>query len=350
MKLLKTISVMVLAAVASLAGQGPSQAQSPEEFYKGKTVSVLVSAAGGTASDTGARALLEQLKKYFPGNPNFAVFNVEGAGGLLAASRLQTSSAKDGTVIALLQRNNLYMPRVTNKEAQFDPRKVIWVGSIDGGEYPNAIVAFEHSPVQSAEEMFTKTMIVGATSFTNENRAIPAMMNAYFGTKFKIVPGYQSLGEIQLAMERGEVHARMQAYSTLATPQGGEDYVKAGKMKPIVTIGLERSKAYPDLPSLADYLKTDQQRAVARFFMAGLAAGRPFAVPSGVPADRVAAIRKAFADTFKDPEAVKAIEVKSNLDSVAFITGEKLEGIVEDIYAVDEKTLEGVRGILIERK
>jgi tripartite-type tricarboxylate transporter receptor subunit TctC len=346
MKLLKAISALGLTAAAALAWQGASLAQTPEEFYKGKTISVVISAAAGGATDIGGRAFVEQLKKHFPGKPNFTVFNVDGASGLLAASQLQRSPQKDGTFITLLLRNNLSVPLVTNKEAQFDPRKVIWVGSIDGGEYPNTIVAFEGSPVQSADEMFTRQMILGATSFTHETRVIPAMMNAFFGTKFKIIPGYTGRGEINLALERGEINGRMLGYNTLATPEGGDNYVKAGKMKPIVTVGLERYKGYPDIPSLADYIKTDTQRAVAKFFLGPMKAGRPFAVPAGVPADRVAAIRKAFADTFQDPEAVKAMQIESKLDTVALIPAEEIEGIVKDIYAVDEKTLAAAREIL----
>ncbi len=348
MRVFKYARALSLALGAALAGQAPAWAQSPEEFYTGKTVTVVVSAAAGTASDTVGRLFVDYLAKHFPGNPDFVVVNKPGAGGMAAASELMLTEEKDGTVIALLQRNNLYIPLVTEKEAQFDPRNVRWVGSINGEEYPNNILAMSTSAVQSAEEIFEKPMVIGSTSFTHENRSIPEMMNRFLGAQFKIVPGYKGRGEVYLAMERGEVDGWMQGFNTLRTASGGGDWIAAGRAKPIITIGTERQAEWPDVPAVSEFVKNDEQRKVLNFFLAPLRAGRPFAVPGEVPADRVEAIRQAFVDTFEDPEA-KAVLDKNLEADVTLISGAELDELVANIYDVSDATLEGVRDILIEK-
>lgn len=348
MKAIRHIFAVGLAVSAALTSIGPANAETPEEFYAGKTVTVVVSAAAGTASDTVGRMFVDLFAKHFPGNPDFVVVNKPGAGGLKAASELMVSEAKDGTVISLLQRNNFYIPLVLEKENQFDPRRVRWVGSINGEEYPNNIFAMNTSPVQSADEVFTKKMVIASTSFTHENRSIPAMMNKYLGAQFDIVPGYKGRGEVYLAMERGEADGWMQGFNTLRTAAGGGDWVKAGRAKPIIVIGTERHPDWPDVPALGEYVKNDEQRAVLDFFLAPLRAGRPFAVPGEVPEDRVAAIRQAFVDTFNDTAAVETLN-KALQANTTLISGEELEALVASIYGAPEEVIEGARDILIEK-
>lgn len=348
MKTIRQIFAAGLAASVALTATGPVSAETPEEFYAGKTVTVVVSAAAGTASDSVGRLFIDLLAQHFPGNPDFVVVNKPGAGGLKAASELMVSESKDGTVISLLQRNNFYIPLVLQKENQFDPRRVRWVGSINGEEYPNNIFVMDSSPVQSADEIFSKPMVIASTGFTHENRSIPAMMNKYLGAQFDIVPGYKGRGEVYLAMERGEADGWMQGFNTLRTSAGGGDWVKAGRAKPIIVIGTERHPDWPDVPAVSEYVKSDDQRAVLDFFLAPLRAGRPFAVPGEVPEDRVSAIRQAFIDTFNDPVAVetlnKALEANTTL-----ITGDELDALVTSIYGAPDEVIEGARDILIEK-
>jgi len=335
-------------ALATWAPAWSANAQTPEEFYQDKTVTVVISAAAGTASDTVGRMFVDHLARHFPGSPNLVVVNKPGAGGMAAASELMLSEAKDGTVIALLQRNNFYIPLIMGRESQFDPRKVRWVGSINGEEYPNNILAIDTSPVQSAEEIFEKPMVIGATGFSHENRSIPAMLNKYLGAQFSIIPGYEGRGEVYLAMERGEVDGWMQGFNTLRTSSGGGDWVQAGRAKPIIVIGSERHPDWPDVPAITEFVDNDEQRAVVDFFLTPLRAGRPFAVPGEVPNDRVEAIRAAFVDTFNDPQAMEQLSVALE-GNVTLIDAHVLEGLVEIIYHAPEAVVEGAREILIEK-
>lgn len=157
-----TKAAMALAATVFLTGVG--QAQTPEEFYKGKTVNLIVSAAPGGGADLYARAFIKYFSKHMPGQPNVIVTNLPGAGGLTAAAQLQNSEARDGTVIAVLQRNNLYLPLVSAEKIAFDPRAVNWVGSLNKETY--ALVAWENANVKKVDDLFTQPMTIGATSST----------------------------------------------------------------------------------------------------------------------------------------------------------------------------------------
>lgn len=348
MRAINLVFAFGAAICAAATSVSIANAQTPEEFYQNRTVTVVVSAAAGTASDTVGRMFVDHLAKHFPGSPNFVVVNKPGAGGLAAASELMVSEPKDGTVIALLQRNNFYIPLVMDREAQFDPRRVQWVGSINGEEYPNNILAIDSSPAQSAEDIFEERMVLGATGFTHENRSIPAMLNKYLGTQFSIIPGYEGRGEVYLAMERGEIDGWMQGFNTLRTSSGGGDWVQAGRAQPIIVIGSERHPEWPDVPAITEFVESDEQRAVIDFFLAPLRAGRPFAVPAEVPEDRVEAIRTAFIDTFNDLEAMEALSIPLEAN-VTLISAEELEGLVASIYAAPEEVIEGAREILIEQ-
>ncbi|MCD1636895.1 hypothetical protein K7H91_24390 [Martelella mediterranea] len=348
MRLFENALALGLAVATTFGTMQTAIAETPAEFYEGKTVTIVVSAAAGTASDTIGRLFVEHLAKHFPGNPDFVVVNKAGAGGLKAASELMLTEETDGTVISLLQRNNLYIPLILEKENQFDPREVRWVGSINGEEYPNNILAMDTSPVQSAEDIFAKKMVIGSTSYTHENRSIPAMMNKYLGAQFEVVPGYKGRGEVYLAMERGEVDGWMQGFNTLRTASGGGDWVKAGRAKPIIVIGTERQSEWPDVPAISEFVKDDDQRAVLNFFLAPLRAGRPFAVPGDVPEDRVEAIRQAFADTFEDPEALEILN--TNLEAnTTLISGAEMEDLVGEIYSASDEVLEAARDILVQK-
>lgn len=338
-------------AVASLlAYQAAAQAQSPEEFYKGKTVTLLLAAAAGGFADTVARAFVGPFQQHFPGNPQIVVVNQPGAGGMLGASRLQTSAEKDGTVIGFLLGNNLTTPLVTGKEEQFDPRKVQWIGAIESGDYPYAFYVFKSSPVQSVDELFKKSLVVGSTSFTNYNRVFPAMMNSYLGTKIDIVAGYKGSGEVYLALERGEVDGWIEGAHAIdnETNKAGQ-FIAEGRMKPLMLMGLERNPKWPNLPVIMEYIKKDDQKAVARFMLASSRAGRPIAVPAEVPADRVAAIRKAFNDTFADPEFVPYMQKRLQTQIVGEQTAEDIEQMVTEFYATPAPVLETVRSFMVKK-
>lgn len=320
-----------------------AHAQSVEEFYRGKTITMMISAAAGGSSDQFARDLAPYLTKYLPGNPEIVTVNVPGAGGMVAAAQLQHNQPQDGTVIALLQRNNFYIPLVSNEANNFDAREVNWLGSVNKEHY--AISAWDSSPVQSADEIFTTEMIIGSTSFTSETRTLPAMMNEVLGAKFNVIAGYTGSEDVSLALERGEVQGKASTVNNLNT--GNDPQLREqGKLKVLMQLGLNPSKELEDVPSILDYVKDDAAAAVVNFMLSPLEAGRPLAAPPNVPDDRLQALRDAFNSAVADPEFKERMTVQNS--SVDPISGEEIEEIIASLYDNPPEVLDVIRGLLKE--
>lgn len=331
----------VLSAVAisvAAAAAGPAVGQSVENFYRGKAITLVVSAEPGTPTDTVARQFARYFAKNIPGQPKAIVMNVGGAGGMVAAASLQTKQPSDGTVVGFLQRNNLYVPLLDTKQKSFDPRQVRWIGSLDKVNY--CIVAMTRSGVTTADDLFKKKLTIGATGFSNENRILPALLNEHVGAKLNIVPGYTGRGEVYLAMQRGEVDGWASTVDGLREGEPAK-MLAEGKMKVLLQLGWKSQPDLPNVPSLSAYVTKPEDKALFDFFLAPFEAGRPVAVPKDVPQDRVDALRAAFTKTMADPEFVKAIT--SQGFPVDPIDGAAVEQIVTKLYATPKPVLDAAR-------
>jgi tripartite-type tricarboxylate transporter receptor subunit TctC len=317
---------------------GPVFGQSVENFYRGKTLKLLVSADAGTPSDTVARQFATFFVKHIPGQPKAVVMNVVGAGGMVAANSLQSRQPSDGTVVGLLQRNNLYIPLLDPKQANFDPRKVRWVGSIDRVSY--TMVAMTRSGVSTADDLFKKKLTIGATGFSNENRMLPALLNERLGTKLNIVPGYTGRGEVYLAMQRGEVDGWASTVDGLKVGEPAQ-MLANGKMKVVLHVGWKSHSDFPNVPNLSAYVTKPQDKALFDFILLPFDAGRPIAVPKDVPQDRLDALRAAFAKTIADPAFVAAMKAQGY--PVDPIDGPAVEQIVSKLYAAPSSVLDSAR-------
>ncbi|REF68430.1 Bug family tripartite tricarboxylate transporter substrate binding protein [Paracoccus versutus] len=341
MKIMRGIMLSGLAVVTASAVAAPAYPQTAEEFYKGKTLTILVSAQSGSLTDFIARQFAQAYVKHIPGQPEAVVMNVVGAGGMVAAASLQSKQPKDGTVIGFLQRNNLYVPLVDPSQNAFDPRKVAWIGSVDKTYY--SLVAMTRSGVTTADDLFQKELVIGATGFSNENRTLPAVLNRYLGTKLTVVPGYTDRGEVYLAMERGEVDGWA---STLDGLTYGEPkrMLEEDSMKVLLNLGWDSPEEFQDIPNLSQYVKDPEAKSILDFFILPFQAGRPLAAPKEVPQDRIEALRKAFDETVQDPEFIKAMTDQNY--AVDPISGDEVAKIVATLFATPETELEAVRKIL----
>lgn len=334
-----TKAALVLASTVVLTI--PGQAQTVEEFYAGKTVTLIVSAAPGGGADLYARAFVKYFSKHLPGQPNVVVSNLPGAGGLTAAAQLQNSEPRDGTVVGVLQRNNLYLPLVSAEKIAFDPREMNWIGSLNKETY--ALVAWADSGVKTMEDLASKPLTIGATSFNNENRTFPAIINQYLGGQMDIIAGYAGNDEIALAMERGEVQGRALTVTSLL---GGNDaaWMRDGKINVVAQMGVEKNAAIPDVPLLLDYVKDPEAKALFEFLFLPLQAGRPVAAPPEVPADRLEALRAAFEAAATDPEFTA--ELAQQNATVEMIDGEAVKTIVDTLYASSPTVIDAVKTLL----
>ena len=340
MSITRRAALSGFAAAAATAVVAPAFGQSVENFYRGKTITLIVSAEPGTPTDTVARQFARFFAKNIPGEPKAVVMNVGGAGGMVAAASLQSRQPSDGTVIGFLHRNNLYVPLLTQKQNNFDPRKVKWLGSLDKVQY--CLVAMTRAGVTTADDLFKKKLTIGATGFSNGNRTLPALLNEHLGTKLNIVPGYTGRGEVYLAMQRGEVDGWA---STVEGLKEGEPakMLANGTMKVLLQLGWKSSPEFPNVPNLSAYATKPEVKALFDFFLLPFEAGRPVAVPANVPQDRLDALRAAFTKTMVDAEFVKAST--SQGFPIDPIDGAAVEQIVNELYATPKSVLETARKV-----
>ena len=295
-------------------------------------VMIVASGAGG-GYDTYARALVRYLPKYIPGNPSVVPKNVPGAGGLIAANTLYNSTAPDGLTFAALTNGAAMDPLFGETAARFDARKFNWIGSI--GKLENICVTRKESPVTRIEQARTREITVAASGATGNSAIMPKIVNRFLGTKFRVIGGYTEGSGVTLALERGEVDGVCgMSYSTLKTTH--PDWFRDHRVNVILQIGLNRLKELPDVPSAID-LVSGHDKEVLELILIRQEMGRPFAMPPGVPADRVAMLRRAFDSALKDRAFLSEAE-KLSLE-IDPLTGAQIESLLAKAYGAPKAVI-----------
>jgi tripartite-type tricarboxylate transporter receptor subunit TctC len=335
--------IVLALCVWALAACSPEDAQTPEAFYRGKTISLLIGSSAGGVYDVYARMLARHMGKHIPGNPRVVPSNMEGAGSLTLTNHLYNVARKDGTVIGTINRGAPFEPLIGEPElARFDPALFTWIGSI--ANEVSICAVWERAGVDNFEQLFTRELTVGGTGSGADTNQFPKVMNGVLGTKMKIVSGYPGGNNIDLAMERGEVDGRCGwSWSSVASTR--KAWLEQGSIKVLVQLALQKHPDLPDVPLIMDYAKTDEERAMLRLIFSRAALGCPFLAPPGVPADRAAALRKAFDDTMKDPAFLE--EAAQALLEVAPVRGEELQALIADIYRTPKDVVEKTRAIVM---
>jgi tripartite-type tricarboxylate transporter receptor subunit TctC len=320
---LRAVSV----ATAFVLPASLGHAQTPTEFYKGKTVELYIGYSVGGAYDVYARLLTRYMGKHIPGNPTLVARNMEGAGSLRLANWLYTVGKKDGTVFGTIGRGIAFDPLLGRGGAQFDATKFGWIGSAN--DEVSICASWQKTGVDKFEDLLTKEMIVGGTGGSADTDQFPRIVNGVFGTKMKVISGYPGGNDITLAMERGEVAGRC-GWSWSSVKATHPTWVAEKKINILAQLSLEKHPDLPDVPLLMDFAKTDEQKSILRLIFARQVMGRPFLAPPDLPADRLAALRQAFMDTMKDPDFLAEAE-KGQLE-ITPVTGEDIQKLVEEVY------------------
>jgi tripartite-type tricarboxylate transporter receptor subunit TctC len=317
----------------------PASAQSVAEFYKDKTVAMIIGGSPGGGFDTLARGIARHIGKHIPGNPTVVPRNMAGAGGLLAMDHLYNIANKDGSVIALVGNTTPFVPLVSGKPARFDPLKMNWLGT-PSIETPMVLV-WNTVPVKTVEDLKTKEITMGASGADSPQAFFGRLINTTMGTKMKIITGYQGQNEIFIAMERGEVDGFPSApYSSITSTR--PNWLRDGSARAVLQYGPEPLKELSDVPWAQALITNDDDNELMKVANAPNAMGRPLVMPPGVPADRLAAMRKALADTFTDPEFIEEAR-KIGLLVNAPRTGEQLLDVLQSAYASVPATIERLR-------
>lgn len=333
MKLLAT-------ALALLAVATGANAQSLEDFYKGKQVTLINGNTPGDRGDIVARLLVKHLQTHIPGKPAIVSQNMPAAGTLVAANYLYNVAAKDGTTIGNFSRSIPVQSVMGQAETNYDPRKFGWLGSPETTE--QICMAWGAQPVKKAEDLFATELIVAGTGPTTVTQYLPLVAKSALGMKFNIVTGYRGAGEAFLAMERGEAGG---ACTVLNNIMGTHPtWIPEGKVNVLFHTGTEPSKALPKTPSIYQYVKDDEQRQVIFFVNSGVEFGRPFAAPPGIPAERLKMFREAFAAAMKDAEFLAAAK-RIDLD-VGYTSGERMDKLVADLYTTPKALIDKSAAIM----
>jgi tripartite-type tricarboxylate transporter receptor subunit TctC len=342
---MKYRDLLLLSLVAALYVPTARAQDAVAAFYKGKQINLIVGSSAGGGYDTYARLLGRHLGKYIPGNPVIVPSNMPGAGSNAAAAHIYAVAPKDGTVIGAVQTAAVLDPLFGDKaRMKHDASKFIYLGSATIDYYICVVRA--DAPVKTFQEALAREVIIGASQPGTSTRDFPALLNNAVGTKFRIVSGYPGTREITLAIEKGEVQG-LCGFSWSSLSVQHPDWLQNGFIRVLVQ---EHDKGHPDVnrmgvPLAVDFAKSPQDRQIMELIYSSEIFGRPYILPPGVPADRMAALRKAFMDALRDPD-LRAEGEKLGLD-LDPISGEKLQEIAEKIYATPPDIVERAKQAVI---
>jgi tripartite-type tricarboxylate transporter receptor subunit TctC len=315
--------------------------QSVADFYKGKSVRIVVGISVGSGYDVTARALQRHLGKHIPGNPSVIVQNQPGAGSITMVNQLYANGPFDGTVIGAPFNGLPTTPLLQPTGVRFDPVKMMWIGSTN--RETQVTYLWHTAPVKAFTDIAKTEVVTGAQAPGTTQYDYPMLANAVFNYKFKVVTGYKSTQDIHLAMERGEIHGNASTNWTTLLSLNGE-WVKQKKVNVIAQWALKRHRDLPDVPMVLDLAKNEADRAALELLIARLEYGRPYFVPPGVPVDRVQALRRAFDATMKDPEFLAdATKFKLEIDP---LSGEQVQEVIARVMKTPEPIAARVRKAL----
>ncbi len=294
-----------LAAIAGLAAAAmPAAAQSPEEFYKGNTLRILIGHPPGGSYDLYARLAADFIKKHIPGNPTTIVEHKPGGGGLVATAFFYAQAPRDGSVIGLFPETIAHTQLLEPKAGQWKVEEMSYIGSF--ASVNAAFVIRKNSPAKTVEEMKKTQINVGCTGVNAQSCQHPALLKSLAGLKFNMITGYPGSAEFVLALEKGEVDLVSSAWNNWRATHA--DRFKSGEFVAVIQGGLRRNKELPNVPLMQELVADEKLRKVIEFANAGAAIGRALIAPPGLPADRLAVLRAAFDKMVRDPEFLAAAE------------------------------------------
>ncbi len=325
-------AVAVLAALLLPAGAG---AQSMEDYFRGKTVRLLVPSSPGGDRGLYPTVFAPFYSKHLPGNPAVVPAFMPGAGGSTALNYTYNVATPDGLTLATPLVAVVTSQAVGEESVKYDVAKFNWIGRIS--DATRVLLMSTKVEARTIPELRGREVIAGASGRTSETYLMPAFMNKVLGTRFKIVSGYQSAGKRNLAIENGELQAAITTWNDVRTFH--LDWIRdGGIMRLVVQIALQKHPELPNLPLLLDYAENEADRALLEFMSASSQMGQSYAAPPGIPAPIVEALRRAFDATMKDPAYIEKMKAAKMEFSPA--TGEEMTAIVNRTIGAPKSVIE----------
>ena len=314
------------AALISVVARATA-AETEDDFFKGKQIHLLCSTGPGGVYDTFSRLIAQYMPDHIPGHPTMVVQNMPGASGILATNFIYNNAPHDGTYIAGVHNGMPTAPLEEPQAAHFDVAKLGWLGSIS--EDPFVGYVWHSAPIQTYEEAKTIPVVMGSATIDSMGVKMAIISNAFFGTKFKIVIGYESSSTVKLALEKGELQGTFgNSWGDLKTQQ--PDWIKNHTVRIIIQDGFHKDPELPDVPLIIDQAKNDADRQALDLVLARQDFARPYIVPPGLPPGRLDLLRRAFDATVHDPRFVAAAK-QARLDVANPMTGEELTKRIADL-------------------
>jgi tripartite-type tricarboxylate transporter receptor subunit TctC len=334
---------LLLAASTLVALSTPLRADGPDDFYKGKNVTLVVGYSAGGGFDIYARGFAKHARNHIPGAAGIVVQNMPGAGSLTATNYIANVAPKDGTVFALARAPVMELLAGTPSSA-FDPLKLTWIGN---GATDLTVCGVMNNPsVKTMSDAQKVSFTLAGLGPGSDEDMFTKVLNSLFNTKARLVNGYPAGAEAMLAVERGEVDGRCGwSYSSILSSK--PDWIASNRVKFLVALTIDRSPKLPDTPSVMELATTDRQREILNLVVGSQVMGRPFFAPPGLPADRTKALRAAFEDTMKDPAFLadrKALNEDVNPTSAADV-----EALLRKSFATPRELVDETKTIIAGR-
>ena len=339
-------TALATAVIAALGAASlvptPAAADAVSDFYKGRTVTIIQGFSVGGTYGRYASMFAQFMSKYIPGNPKIIAQSMPGAGGLKAANFAFNAMAKDGSFLYEPVDSIIITQLLRPKAAKFKANEFTWLGN---AIQSNAVIVVRSDAgISKLEDLKTKRVVMASSGKASQTFLMPSLLNALYGAKFKIVPGYRGAAPMRLAMEKGE--AQGISLTWLSWRSGVPQWFKPGGFaKAIVQIGFEKEKELPNVPMFSEVVKSKADRQIVNFMASLSPIGRGLAVPPGVPADRVKALRTAFSKMVADPDFVaEAIKRRVRVNAVS---GERVQKIVNDSLNVSPELVARARKLIM---
>ncbi len=342
LKQLMGVLVLVLAAVSYV--ELGHAASADDGFYKGKTIRLIVAFSAGGGYDTYSRTIARHLSKHIPGNPAIVVENMTGAGGIIHANFMYLQSKPDGLIIGN-NAGGLFLQQILGaKGIQFDGKKFEYLG-VPGADHVTCGIT-KASGVTSLEKWFAakEPVKLGGVGPGGTASDVARTVQAALGLPIKVIDGYKGTADIRLAAESGELAGVCIAWESFKTTW--RKAIEAGDVNPVLQTMPKKHPDLPNVPLAIDYAKTDEARRLLKYGVHDTAViTRPYFLAPGTPKARVQLLRKAFADTLKDPELLAEAK-KANLE-IEYVSGEEVDAIVQGLYKIEPAFVAKLKQVLV---
>jgi tripartite-type tricarboxylate transporter receptor subunit TctC len=337
----KAIVLAIASAFACVLLPGGASAQTPPaQFYAGKQIKLTTHVGPASGYSVWARLVGAHLGRHIPGAPSVIVQNMPGGGGIKAANYLYSQAPKDGLELGAINRLTPTWSIMGSQGVNFDAAQFGWLGS--PASDTNLCIVSKAAPVRTADDLFSKEVIVGTDGVGSGMHIFPTALNSILGTKFKIVDGYKDTGDVILAVDRGEIQGLCLSAETLTNMR--PDSFKSGEWRALMQAGLTSSSDFSDVPLALQFAKTTKQKQTLEFLFASQTFGRPYLAPPGLPPERLAMLRKAFEETMTDPAFVADV-TKTRL-KLSPITGAEMDHLIAELKLIPKDVVADVAKLM----